>query len=662
MRNFTAIFITFMAICPNRLIASEFAYERNIASAAHYDLTAEEFDQKCANYPSADYIMTDIDIYETAGGLRYSMVWKENTDKRVWMHYTIIYEHEFENLVKFLKNLNFRLTDWEAYIVNGSTRYAAIFVKNTENYEWEYRFHQEKTSFQNYARYKFYRGYNLTDLEISSTNNGLRFASVWVKYPVSIPTRFYFDMAYEEGQPRLQRLIDQGWYIVNYEPYKDGSSVKYAIILHQKNNYSGINHLNLTELQFANGIRMYKDMGYRLADFECVKTADGQRYAGTWVECDNRFNFSNKDTIDQLIKQYRYDNDLPGISVAIIRNGEMLYSRGFGFADAEAGKIAHGETIYLAASVSKVIGATLAVKLQDERRLRDGRFVSLNLNSSTRSYLTNVRKSDNSLVTLPAAHTHTLAQLYAHLGCLKHYDGGATPSIRQYDKAIDALTQIWDPGEAILDDCTVNASPSHYSTHAHTYLAAVLEQVTGRSSGGLIRSELAVPYGLKTMRAQFASSNMFPDYDRAKPYIVATTPSLETESGWPFVKYNKASSYENSSWKVFGGGIEISAVDLARFGWKVLNAEIVSRNARDNVLWRRVNTSVDCDSCDYGIGWHISNPGPSLIAQHGGTWSGAHSLIRIYKGDDLVIAIMSNRKDHKVRDIGVLASDIKKLL
>ena len=63
----------------------------------------------------------------------------------------------------------------------------------------------------------------------------------------------------------------------------------------------------------------------------------------------------------------------------VIRNGQVIYRRGFGFADVNGGKVAHGETVYNAASVAKVIGATLAGKLEAEDRLRDGTTFSLDL-------------------------------------------------------------------------------------------------------------------------------------------------------------------------------------------------------------------------------------------------------------------------------------------
>ena len=101
------------------------------------------------------------------------------------------------------------------------------------------------------------------------------------------------------------------------------------------------------------------------------------------MENASRFDYPRKGTLDSIITDYRSDNNLPGISVVVIRNGQVIYRRGFGFADVSEGKVAHGETVYNAASVAKVIGATLAGKLEAEDRLRDGTTFSLDLTNRT---------------------------------------------------------------------------------------------------------------------------------------------------------------------------------------------------------------------------------------------------------------------------------------
>ncbi len=179
----------------------------------------------------------------------------------------------------------------------------------------------------------------------------------------------------------------------------------------------------LTELAYANFWRQYRDEGFRLIDFERYNTASGPRYAGIWVENDSRHDYQRKGTLDRIISAYRTNNSLPGISVAVIRNGSMIYRRGFGFATKDT-KVAHGETVYSAASVSKVIGGTLAGKLEAEQRLRDGTALirTLDLTLPTASYLRKIPVTFGFFVSIPAHHTHTVEQLLSHRGCVGHYE------------------------------------------------------------------------------------------------------------------------------------------------------------------------------------------------------------------------------------------------
>ncbi len=94
---------------------------------------------------------------------------------------------------------------------------------------------------------------------------------------------------------------------------------------------------------------------------------------------------------------------------------------------------------------------------------------------------------------------------------------------------------------------------------------------------------------------------------------------------------------------MLSGGIESDAYDLARFAWKVLDAEIVSADARDNRLWTRVNPAFS-----HGLGWSIGTAaGGENVAEWDGSWTGARSLLRAYTDDGLVIAIMTNRATHR---------------
>ncbi len=70
-------------------------------------------------------------------------------------------------------------------------------------------------------------------------------------------------------------------------------------------------------------------------------------------------------TVDSLRAELR----IPGLSVAVARDGQVVLARGFGMSDVERGTAATPETVYPIGSVTKTFTATLMVQLAAEGRL-----------------------------------------------------------------------------------------------------------------------------------------------------------------------------------------------------------------------------------------------------------------------------------------------------
>lgn len=609
------------------------------------DLTSAQFSTNFTKYSNAGYRMIDIDAYPNGSGLLYSQVWEKNSDKRGWAEYRNMTSAQYGDRWAELRDKGYRPHDFESYRSGSNQRYAGIWVKNKEGWSWSSKRDMTSDQYSAYFTEQKNAGRRPVDIEVYPTSSGLRYAAIWYQNAGNVGWAQLRNMSRTTYQQKLNDYSAAGYRLLDYESYQSGSTQLYAAIWEKNPAGRGwAARSDRTELQFANYWRQYRDEGYRLVDFERYNTPSGVRYAGLWVENDSRFDYGRKGTIDSFITSYRDKNKLPGISVAVIRNGKIIYRRGFGYADKEAKKVAHGETVYNAASVSKVIGGTLAAKLEAEGKLADGTRVSLDLTRRTSAFLTNIPVGGGNTASLPTFHTHTVEQLLAHLGCVAHYK--TTPKIANqtthYATLVDAVQSIWDT--RLVQGCTVGTTKS-YSTPGFTFIGAVLERVTGRPADRLIKEELATRYGLSSMRVQWENTSLPGNYDRAKPYKDNNDPT----------------SYQDSSWKMLGGGIELTAVDLARFGWKVLNGQIVKPAVRDNRLWAAVASGCGTSTsgnCQYGIAWARGSSSGHRIAAHSGAWTGARSYIRVYRDDGLVIAIMSNRDDHKVDDVSALATQI----
>src|SRR5262245_55127085 len=72
---------------------------------------------------------------------------------------------------------------------------------------------------------------------------------------------------------------------------------------------------------------------------------------------------------EKQVEQIRTLLRIPGMSAVILRDQQVIWSKGFGFADAEKQIPATPETLYHVASLTKTLAATLAMQLVEQGKL-----------------------------------------------------------------------------------------------------------------------------------------------------------------------------------------------------------------------------------------------------------------------------------------------------
>ncbi len=543
------------------------------------DLTGAQFEAQDSSFRVAGLRPTDIEAYETPQGIRYAGVWVTNVEGVDWWVGHALTNDEYTETFEERRNAGFRLMDMEAYTNPEGRRFAAIWYRSCDNTNWRQWRGMNSSEYQQTVDSLDGLGYRIVDFESYRTPNGQRYAGIWEQI--------------------------------------DGPSV-WAV------------RSGRTLNGYLNFHRRYTDLGFRLVDFEAYETDGGLRYAGVWAENDAKYRFALRPIVDDSVEAYRTLHSIPGISVAIIQGGELIYSQGFGWADSAAAREAHSLTVYPTASVAKVIGGTLAARLQVKGLV--------DLSRPTADYIDS----------LPAHHTHTVEQLLAKTGCVPHYPEGREPPEQSYRWQIDALRTVW--ADSLLAGCTPGMT-YHYSTHGFTYLGAVLEAVTGKRLEQLIQEEIAGPFGLPSLRtAQGTAPRATPgprDYHLSQAYAYDSATGRST-----------LGRHEDASWKVLGGGLQMDVRDLASFGWQHLSADIVSATTRDSLLWAPLTMGLrvwDTTSAlrliappapPVGLAWVVRTT-PDR-AEHGGSAGGARTDLAVYRTEDLVIAIMSNQSSTPV--------------
>src|SRR5687768_3816695 len=86
----------------------------------------------------------------------------------------------------------------------------------------------------------------------------------------------------------------------------------------------------------------------------------------------NHINAGQKEIIEEIreaaIREVRAGN-IPGVSIALIQDGEVFYAGGFGLADKTKKIPAEGDTFYRVASISKLFNALAIMHASDAGKL-----------------------------------------------------------------------------------------------------------------------------------------------------------------------------------------------------------------------------------------------------------------------------------------------------
>ena len=326
----------------------------------------------------------------------------------------------------------------------------------------------------------------------------------------------------------------------------------------------------------------------------------------------------------------------PALSVAVLKDGDIIWSEAFGKADLENDVDATPQSKFRLASLSKIMTATLTARLVDEG--------IIDLDADIRETLPEFPDKGAPI---------TLRQLLGHLGGIRHYrnkdfdftgPGGAIDT-RVYSDRASIL--------AIFADDPLIAPPGErfeYTTFGFTLIGLVLEEATGKDYYTLLEEYVLTPADARSIVIDDIFA-IIPG--RVAPYdpIGRYADMLPPEAG-PVVN----SFFLNSAYKRPGGGLIGTPEDLVRYGALHFSPGYLSPEIYEQMFTSQKNA--DGEEIGYGLSWRIDQTRKARVYyHHRGTQAGARSFLVIYPAERLAVAIMSNLNG-RPEDIDVLGRAI----
>ncbi|WP_197454964.1 serine hydrolase [Stieleria varia] len=322
--------------------------------------------------------------------------------------------------------------------------------------------------------------------------------------------------------------------------------------------------------------------------------------------------------IDQLVRNYMDRHGVPGMSIAVASQNELVYAKGFGLADVEHSVEATETTRYRTASIAKPMTAAVILSLLDEGKL--------DLDKSVTSYVSGFPEKRWPV---------TSRQLLGHLGGVRHYKSSAESSSTEHFFNLKAALRTFADDPLIHEPGT----RYRYSSFGYNLLGNVAESAGGNDFISLLHEYVLAPSG---MTHTVADDTFAVIPGRARGYLRATPSYLTTlpddHSLIEGELYN--STLHDTSMKIPGGGLLSTAPDLVRFAVAMNRGDLLQKPTVD-AMWTRQKTSAG-EETSYGLGWSVGQKSGRQAVWHGGAQSGTSTVLLLYPETGICVAIMSN--------------------
>lgn len=327
--------------------------------------------------------------------------------------------------------------------------------------------------------------------------------------------------------------------------------------------------------------------------------------------------------LDAYFAKAQKDWNIPGMAVGIIKDGEVIMSKGYGILENGKSTAVDGNSLFAIASNTKAFVAAALAILVDEGKI--------NWDDPVRKHLPYFQLYDD----YSSNHT-TVRDLLCHRVGLGTFSGDlmwykSDFSAEEVVRKIKYVPQAYD-----------FRAGYGYSNLMFITAGEVIEAVSGKSWAAFTREHFFQP--LKMNRTITSTNDLEEMKNIATPHK-------------PIEEENKPIAWVN--WDNMGaaGGIISSANDMLKWiqlqidGGQLNNKSIFSRDRQIDMWTPHNNYRLNENAREtfptrhfngYGLGWGVFDYGGRFAASHSGGYDGMYSRVAIMPEENLGIVVLTN--------------------
>jgi len=320
--------------------------------------------------------------------------------------------------------------------------------------------------------------------------------------------------------------------------------------------------------------------------------------------------------VQSILAEYK----VPGVAIAVVKDGKVLYAQGFGFRDIQAGLKVTPHTLFGIGSCSKAFTALTMGLLIDEGKLE--------WNKPLRTYLPTFQLSEPL-----ATEILTPRDLVSHRTGLPRHDKVWYKSTLSRKDLFDRLRYL-DFSRGIRDIY-------QYNNLMFMTAGVLVETVAGIPWEEFARRRILEPLGMSETNFSVADSQKSADFSQPYQEIeekIELIPFCNVDAIAPAGAINSSVS-DIARWILLN-------LNKGRFGEK-LDKRIISEAVLAQIQTPQIIVPEEWkyDELFYGsyaMGWRINSYRGRLLVAHGGSIDGFTALVSMLPKDDIGLVVLNN--------------------
>ncbi len=324
--------------------------------------------------------------------------------------------------------------------------------------------------------------------------------------------------------------------------------------------------------------------------------------------------------IDSFVREKMKSKNIPGLSLAVVREGKIVLAKGYGMANLELSTPANEKTCFLLYSITKSFTAMATMMLVEEGKI--------SLEDPISKYLKD----------LPAIWNRvTIRQLLNHTSGIKNWGelpfkpGDTTRDYTQAEiiKMVAAFPLDFPPGERWA-----------YNETGYSLLGMLIEKVSGKTYEQFLRERIFAPLGMRDTRLD-NSAEIIPN--RADGYTWHNNGFRNAERPNPTLSFSI-------------GGLISTVLDLAKWDAALYTEKLLKKSTLEQ-MWTNTKLNNGQIVSDYGLGFNLTPfRGHKRVGHSGGHTGFATTITRFV--DDKVTVIVLTNADQEGSSISEIAKEI----